>query len=164
METITLKPKTPTESRVESRYLVMPQHANDVGIAFGGTIMSWIDMVAAMTAQKHCEHEVVTVSTDSINFLAPVRIGDHVVLTALVTYVGRTSMEISVRVVKENPCRRESLLATTAFLTMVGIDDQKRPIPIPPLRPETPEEIQRQENGRMRVLARKELLAKLKDH
>ena len=63
-----LKTKTPRDSQVESRFIVMPQHANPAGIAFGGVIMSWIDMVAAMVAQRHCEHEVVTASTDQISF------------------------------------------------------------------------------------------------
>jgi hypothetical protein len=75
-----LKTKTPRDSQMETRYLVMPQHANDLGIVFGGTIMSWIDALAGMVAQKHCERKVLTVSTDRISFLAPVHIGDHVVL------------------------------------------------------------------------------------
>jgi acyl-CoA hydrolase len=121
--------KTPRESAVESRYLVMPQHANDCGIAFGGTIMSWIDMVAAMVAQRHCEREVVTVSIDKLSFLAPIQIGDHVLLKASVNYVGQTSMEVGVQVIKENPYQGESVRATTAYLTFVGIDRNKKPLP-----------------------------------
>jgi len=157
-----IKTKTPKESRVESRYIVMPQHANDYGIAFGGTIMSWIDMVAAMVAQKHCECEVVTVSTDKISFLEPIAIGDHVVLKASANFVSHTSMEVGVQVTKENPYTGASIRATTAYLTFVGLGPNKHPIAIPHLVPETPDEIRRYSNAKLRVESRKELLAKLK--
>jgi acyl-CoA hydrolase len=156
------KTKTPRESQMETRYLLMPHHANDLGIAFGGTIMSWIDMVAAMVAQKHCEHKVVTVSTDKISFLAPVHIGDHVVLRASVNHVGTTSMEVGVQVMRENPYTGESVRATTAYLTLVGVDEHERPTPIPQLKPETPDEIRRYGNARLRVEARKALVQKLR--
>jgi acyl-CoA hydrolase len=154
--------KTPKDSRAESRYLVMPQHANDIGIAFGGTIMAWIDMVAAMVAQKHCECEVVTVSIDKLSFIEPIKVGDHVVLKASVNYVGRTSMEVGVQVTKENPYTGQVALATTAYLTLVGVDAQKLPRAIPGLQPESPDEIRRYENAKLRVQARKELLIKIR--
>jgi acyl-CoA hydrolase len=157
-----LRQKTPAESRAESRYLVMPQHANDSGIAFGGTIMAWIDMVAAMVAQKHCESEVVTVSIDKLSFLQPVKVGDHVVLKASANYVGRTSMEVGVQVTKENPLTGETARATTAYLTFVGLDSHKQPKAIPGLQPETPDEIRRYENAKLRVQSRKELLLKIR--
>ena len=156
-----LKTKTPRESQIESRYIIMPQHANDYGIAFGGTIMSWIDMVAAMVAQKHCEHEVVTVSSDRISFHEPINIGDHVVFRGSVNYVGNTSMEVGVQVIKENPYTGQSVRATTAYLTFVGINKDLHPISIHRLRPETPDELRRNENARLRVEARKELLRKM---
>jgi acyl-CoA hydrolase len=159
---IPLKTKTPRESQVETRYIVMPQHANDYGIAFGGTIMAWIDMVAAMVAQKHCEGEAVTVRTDQISFLAPVRIGDHVVLRASANYVGNTSMEVGVKVMRENPYTGECVHATTAYLTFVGLDRDKHPTPVPRLKPESVEEIRRHDNARLRVESRKELIAKLR--
>jgi acyl-CoA hydrolase len=153
--------KNPRESQVETRFIVMPQHANDYGIAFGGTIMSWIDMIAAMVAQKHCQREVVTVSTDKISFLEPIKIGDHVLLRASANYVGRTSMEVGVQVTKENPYTGQSTRATTAYLTFVGLDQNKKPVRIPPLKPESPDEIRRYENAKLRVAARKDLLTKL---
>ncbi len=143
-----IKTKTPRESQMETCYLLMPQHANDLGIAFGGTIMSWIDMLAAMVAQKHCERKVVTVSTDKISFLAPVHVGDQVVLRASVNYVGTTSMEVGVQVTRVNPYTGESVRATTAYLTLVGLDEHERPTPIHRLKPETPEEIRRHENAK----------------
>jgi acyl-CoA hydrolase len=154
--------KTPRDSHVESRHLVMPHQANPAGIAFGGEILSLIDMAAGMVAQRHCGHEVVTVGIDQISFLAPIHIGDHVVLKASVNYVGYTSMEVGVLVTKENPHTGETVRATTAYLTLVGIDANKRPTPIPPLRPETPDELRRYENARLRVEARRALVQKLR--
>jgi acyl-CoA hydrolase len=157
-----LKTKTPRDSQIEGHYLVMPQHANDIGIAFGGTIMSWIDAVAGMVAQKHCERKVLTVSTDRISFLAPVHIGNHVVFRASVNYVGTTSLEVGVQVTRENPYTGESVRATTAYLTFVGVDDNGHPTPVNLLKPEKPDEHRRHDNAKLRVQSRKELVQKLK--
>lgn len=149
--------KTPADSAVETRYLVMPGNANAFGTAFGGAIMSWIDMVAAMAAQKHCGGQVVTAGIDSVAFEAPVCIGDQVVLLAAVNYVSRTSMEVGVKVIKENPATGQRITATRAFLTLVAIDENHRPIPVPPLTPQTDEEKRRANNAALRVKARKQL-------
>lgn len=150
--------KTPSESAVETRYLVMPHQANPKGTAFGGAIMGWIDMVAAMAAERHCGTEVVTAEIDSLSFKQPISIGDHVVLKAAVNYVGRTSMEVGVQVVREDPYTGRQVIATTAHLTFVALDEHKRPTPAPPLLPQTPEERQRYENARRRVEQRKRRL------
>ncbi|MHC4539234.1 MAG: acyl-CoA thioesterase [Planctomycetota bacterium] len=155
------KGKTPKESAVETRYLIMPHQANPHGTAFGGVIMAWIDMVAGMTAQRHCGKEVVTAGIDSLAFKEPVRIGDHVVLKASVNYVSRSSMEIGVQVNREDPYSGQQVVATTAHLTFVALDEDKRPTPAPPLMPETNEEKRRYENARLRVKTRKELLRKM---
>jgi acyl-CoA hydrolase len=157
-----IKTKTPRESRMEAHYVLMPQHSNHYGIAFGGVIMSWIDLLAGMVAQKHCEREVVTASTDQISFLSPIYIGDHVMLKASANYVGRSSMEIGVQVTRENFYTGESVRTTTAYLTFVGLDEQRRPTVIPQLRPETPDEVRRYENARLRAEARKELVKKIR--
>jgi acyl-CoA hydrolase len=154
--------KTPRDSQMEAHYVLMPQHSNHYGIAFGGVIMSWIDLLAGMVAQKHCACEVVTASTDQIAFLAPIFVGDHVVLRASVNYVGRTSMEVGVQVTRENFYTGEAVRTTTAYLTFVGIDEHKRPTVVPQLQPETPDELRRHENARLRVEARKDLLRKLR--
>jgi acyl-CoA hydrolase len=150
------KGKTPSESAVVTRYLVMPQQANPQGTAFGGAIMGWIDMVAAMAAERHCRTEVVTAGIDSMSFKEPVRIGDHVVLQASVNYVSRSSMEVGVRVTREDPGTGEKAVATTAHVTMVALDENKHPAAAPPVVPETPEEKRRYENARQRVQERKE--------
>ena len=149
--------KTPADSAVESRYLVMPGHANVFGTAFGGAIMSWIDMVAAMAAQKHCGHEVVTAGIDSVAFEEPVRIGEQVVLLACVNYVSRTSMEVGVKVIRENPATDERTTATRAFLTFVAVDENHRPVAAPKLTPETDDEKRRWNNAALRVKTRKQL-------
>lgn len=153
--------KSPTESAVEARYLIMPHQANPHGTAFGGVIMAWMDMVAAMAAQRHCGREVVTAGIDSVVFKEPIRIGDHVTLTAMVNYVSRSSMEVGVQVVRENPYTGEKVLATTAFLTFVALDENKRPTAAPPILPENQEQQKRFENAKVRVQTRKEMLKKM---
>jgi len=149
--------KTPADSAVETRYLVMPGHANAFGTAFGGAIMSWIDMVAAMAAQKHCGCEVVTAGIDSVAFEEPVHVGDQVGLLACVNYVSKTSMEVGVKVIGENPCNGTRVTATRAFLTFVAIDENHPPIAVPPISPQTDEEKRRWNNAALRVKSRKEL-------
>ena len=153
--------KTPSQNAVETRYLIMPHQANPHGTAFGGVIVAWIDMVAAMTAQRHCGREVVTAGIDSLIFKEPIRIGDHVVLRAAINYVSRSSMEVGVQVTREDPYTGEKVVATTAHLTFVALDENKKPTPAPPIIPETDEEKRRYENARLRVQARKELLRRM---
>lgn len=140
----------------------MPDQANTYGTVFGGIIMSWIDMVAGMVAQRHAEGVAVTVSTDQIEFITPICIGDHVVLKASVNYVGTTSMEVGVQVTKEDPFTGQSTHATTAYLTFVGLDAKRRPRTIPDIKPETPEEQRRYTHAKLRMEARRELHRKLK--
>jgi len=154
--------KTPAQSAVVTRYLVMPDQANPHGTAFGGAIVAWIDMVASMAAQKHCQKEAVTASIDLLNFRHPIYIGDHVVLKAAVNYAGTTSMEVGVRVTTEDPYTQKEIIATTAHLTFVALDKNKKPTPVPQIHPETPDEKRRYENAKIRVHARKELLKKMK--
>lgn len=156
-----LTPKKPSESEVITRYLVMPEQANPYGTAFGGAIVAWIDMVAAMAGQRHAGKEVVTASIDSILFKEPIYVGDQVVLKASVNYVGRTSMEVGVQVTREDPIANVKVLATTAHLTMVALGEDKKPIPVPPVLPQTNEEKRRYENAVLRVSARKELREKM---
>ncbi|MHC4115107.1 MAG: acyl-CoA thioesterase [Planctomycetota bacterium] len=156
------KEKTPRESAVEARYLLMPDQANPHGTAFGGSIVAWIDMVASMAAQKHCHKEVVTVSIDSLHFKEPIYIGDHVVLKACVNYVGRTAMEVGVQVTREDPLSSHKIVATTAHLTFVALDEDKKPTVVPPIVPKTANEKRRYKNAELRVKARKQLLKQIK--
>lgn len=153
--------KKPSESSVESRYVLMPGHANPQGTAFGGVIMAWIDMIASMAAQRHCGKEVVTANIDSLSFKKPIRVGDHVVLKSCVNYAGRSSMEVGVRVIREDPYSAEQSIATTAHLTFVALGENKRPVGVAEILPETEDEKRRYGNAKLRVAARKELLRKM---
>jgi len=124
--------------------------------------MGWIDMVASMAAQKHCQKEVVTASIDTLSFKEPINVGDHVILKASVNYVSHSSMEVGVQVTKENPYNGKTIIATTAHLTFVALDENKKPTAAPPITPETDDEKRRFENARLRVKTRKELLRKMK--
>ena len=144
-------PKTVKESAVEMRYLVMPNHTNPQNSIFGGVVMSWIDMAAAMVAERHSNRPVVTVHVDDISFKAPIRIGDHVLIRASLNYVGKSSMLVGVKVVAENPFTGISRHTTTAYLAFVALDDIGRPIQIRGVIPESDEEIRRFSDGRDRI-------------
>lgn len=147
--------KTPSESSIEMRELVMPNHTNPQNTVFGGVVMSWIDIAAAMVAARHCGRPVVTAHIDDIDFIAPVKMGYHVLVQASLNYVGRTSMIVGVKVTSENPYTGESRTTTKAYLTFVALDDLGRPIEVPGLKPETEDEIRRFENAKKRVAMKK---------
>jgi len=84
--------KTPSETAIEMREMVMPSHTNTHGTIFGGTVMSWIDIAAAMVAARHCGKPVVTAHIDDIDFIAPIKMGYHVLIQASLNYVGKSSM------------------------------------------------------------------------
>lgn len=144
-------PKTPSESALEMREMVMPNHTNAHNTVFGGTVMSWIDIAAAMVAARHCGRPVVTAHIDDIDFIAPIKVGYHVLIQASMNYVGRTSMIVGVKVTSENPYTGEARITTKAYLTFVALDDLGRPIEVPGLTPETEDEIRRHENAKLRV-------------
>lgn len=156
-------PKTPSETAIEMREMVMPNHTNSHGNVFGGTVMSWIDIAAAMVASRHCGRPVVTAHIDDIDFIAPVKMGYHVLIQASLNYVGRTSMIIGVKVTSENPFTGEARTTTKAYLTFVALDDLGRPVEIPALKPETEDEIRRFENAKKRVQMKKDVRASLQN-
>ncbi len=154
--------KTPKESEITMRELVMPGDTNAHGTIFGGKVMSWMDIAAAMCASRHCNNPVVTVHIDDIEFKSPINIGSQVIIQASVNYVGTTSMIIGVKVESENPYTNTSRVTTKAYLTFVAIDEFGKPMPVPGLKPETEDDIRRYNNAQERVKSRKELLTKLK--
>lgn len=133
----------------------MPQHANNLGHVFGGVILSMLDRVAAVAAIRHARQNCVTVSVDRVDFREPIRLGDLVVMRASVNYVGRTSMEVGVRVEAENLMTGERRHTNSCYVTFVAIDKNHRPIRIPPVEPETEDEKRRylaaQERRRRRL-------------
>jgi len=137
-------PKSPQESVVVSRRLVMPDQLNPNGTLFGGVLMAWIDSTGFMCAERHAETpRVVTASVDRLEFLRPLRSGDHTVLSARVEWVGRTSMALEVKVEREGHRLGDRAPVATAHLTFVALDADGRPTVISPLLLETHEDRQR---------------------
>lgn len=130
--------------------LVLPTHTNALGTVFGGVVMSWIDIAAAITAQRHSRKTVVTASIDALNFVAPVFKGWVVNLKASVNYAGRTSMEVGVRVDAENPITGERFHTASAYLTFVALDSHGKPTTIPSIQPKAPDEHRRFEAAKAR--------------
>lgn len=120
-------------SQVISKYIVMPQHSNPSGILFGGVLMGWIDMAAAMVAEKHSGKDVVTVHVDQMNFSSPILVGEHVIINAQLTSTGNSSMKITVNVESENIKTRTIKKTTKAVLTFVAVDELKKSSPVPHL-------------------------------
>lgn len=139
-----------SESKVVMTELVLPTHTNSLGSIFGGMVMSWIDIAAAIAAQRHSRRAVVTASIDALNFVAPVYQGWVVNLKAAVNFAGRTSMEVGVRVDAENPITGTMFHTASAYLTFVALDDRGRPTEIPPVLPESADEKRRYADAKVR--------------
>lgn len=117
--------------------LLLPGDANALGAAFGGSVMGWIDICAAVSAQRHARQTVVTASMDDLHFHAPIKIGFQVILRARVIAAFHSSMEVGVTVHAENPLTGERQLTTSALLTFVALDAQGKKLPVPPLALDT---------------------------
>lgn len=130
--------------------LMMPNMANNLGNVFGGVILSLVDRVAAVAAIRHARQTCVTVSFDRVDFLEPIHLGELVTARARVNFVGRTSMEVGVRVESENLVTGERRHTNTCYVTYVAIDETERPIAVPGLLVETDEDRRRMEAGRAR--------------
>src|SRR5689334_984738 len=142
--------RSPRESQHETSELMMPQHANALGHVFGGVVLSMMDTAAAVAAFRHARNNCVTVSIDRVDFREPIHVGDLVVMKASVNYVGRTSMEVGVRVEAEELTTGRRRHTNSCYLTFVAIDRNGRPLEVPPLEPGTPDEIRRYEAARER--------------
>ena len=135
------------DSAVEVNHLVLPSDANALGTIFGGKLMSWIDLAAAIAASRHSRQICVTASMDRLDFLQPIRVGDIVILKATVNFAGSSSMEVGVRVEKEDPLSGKRTYAATSYLTFVAVDKQGKPVKVPPLEPESEDERRRFEEA-----------------
>lgn len=124
--------------------------ANTAGDVHGGTVMKLCDEAGALAAIKHCRQRVVTAAMDRMAFLYPIRVGDLVTLSASVNAAWRTSMEVGVRVEAENPRSGDLRHTNTAYLTMVALDDEGNPVPVPPLAASTPDEQRRMREAELR--------------
>ncbi len=128
------------DSVVEMTEILLPQHANALGSAFGGTIMSWIDICGAICAQRHCGRIAVTAFVDDLEFLAPIRIGDVVRLHGRMNQAFGSSMEVEVEVRRERVGDDHLAKCAVARLTFVNIGVDGKPAPVPTLVLETDED------------------------
>ncbi|GAC1360086.1 MAG: hypothetical protein NVSMB47_12750 [Polyangiales bacterium] len=142
--------KAPSESACTMTEFVLPSHTNAFGTIFGGTVMSWVDLCAAIAAQRHAGRPVVTAFVDDLLFEGPVRAGEVVQLEGRVSATFNTSLEVEVLVRGEDATTGRTWPCVRAMLTFVALDEQHRPTPVPPLRLETDDDRRRQREGEER--------------
>ena len=124
--------KLMSESYAVKTANVLPPDSNSHGTLFGGRLLQYVDDIAAISARRHCRESVVTASIDSMDFLKPINIGEIVILEAMVTYTGRSSMEVMVKISKEDLTRESGkTLAAFFFLTFVAIGEDNQTIEVP---------------------------------
>jgi acyl-CoA hydrolase len=143
-------PKPMRASRIQLAQIMMPEHANTQGNVHGGWIMKLVDEAGGLASTRHAGHRTVTVAIDQMIFRHPIHIGDLVLFNAEVTYTGRTSMEVEVKVIAENPISGKQIFTNSAYLVYVAIDDSDKPTNVPPLVAETPEEQARMDAASLR--------------
>ncbi|WP_420856125.1 acyl-CoA thioesterase [Virgibacillus halotolerans] len=159
---MTMKKVAIQDTKTVQTRLVLPPDTNHLNTIFGGKVLTYIDEIGALTAMKHAKSAVVTASIDSVDFLNSAKAGDSLTLEAFVTYTGTSSMEIFVKVIAHDLIKDEEKLTTESFLTMVAVNEQGKPIPVPQVYPVSEEETilhttapSRRENRERRSLIRK---------
>src|SRR4051812_13408857 len=146
-----MEPRAVSESASVLVQWMGPADANAAGFVHGGTVMKLCDEAAATAAIRHSRLRVVTAAVDRMTFLAPVHVGELLILKSSVNAVWRTSMEVGVRVEAENPLSGEVRHTNSAYITMVAVDEHGRPVAaVPPLRGQTPEELRREREAQVR--------------
>lgn len=149
-----MKKKTPEESYTEQVQIVTQGDLNGFSRLFGGKLMQWLDIAAGVSARRYCEHNVTTAMVDRLEFHAPAYANDIVLLTAKVTYAGRTSMEVRTEAYVEKNNGKKTLI-NRAFFIMVAMDENEKPTPVPELEPQTHGERRLWEEGYRRHMERK---------
>lgn len=137
-----LKPKNPHQSEVIMTEMVLPNDTNTLNNLMGGRLLHWMDICAAISAQKHSNRIVVTASVDNVSFKEPIRLGNIVTMHAKVTRSFNSSMEVFLEVWAEDIPAGIRVSTNRAFYTFVAVDQNGRPIEVPPLEPESEEEIE----------------------
>lgn len=143
-------PRTVSESQSEMTELILPNDTNTLGNLLGGRLMHFIDLVGAMAAYRHSRSHVVTAAMDHIDFIQPVHVGDLLILKSSVNRAFSKSVEVGVKVWAENTRAGEYCHVASAYLVFVAIDSQGKPVPVPELKPETPDEFRRFEGAQRR--------------
>ncbi len=149
--------KTVAASRVRMNELVMPNDTNPLGNLMGGRLLQWMDVCSAISSQRHCNRNVVTVSVDNVEFKSAIKLGEVVVIEAEVTRAFSTSMEVAMQVWAENMRTGERRLCTTSFYTFVSVDADGRPVPVPKIIAESDFEKERYEQAEKRREMRLEI-------
>ena len=127
---------TTQNTKVSMSEMVMPNDTNNLNTLFGGKLMYWMDMAAAICAHKHTNSVVVTASVDNITFKAPIHKGDIVTLNAFITRVFNTSMEVFIEVTAQNTNNKEEIESNTAFFTFVALNQKGKPVKVNEIYPE----------------------------
>jgi len=158
-----MKSKSPKESEVIMTEIVLPQHTNALDTIFGGVVMSWIDIAAAIAATRHSGMVCVTASIDELHFLKPIKKGHICNISARITSVNKSSCEVRVLVGSENPLdsNQAHTHTATAFLTFVALDKNGKPCPMPSLKIESPEDAKLNDKAHIRRESRTKLREKL---
>src|ERR1700734_1040821 len=143
-------PRPVRESISEMTEIVLPNDANPLNALLGGRLMPWIDLAGAMAPHRHSRQYVVTASIDHLDFLVPVRVGDFVILRSSVNRAFHTSMEVGVKVWVENYRTEERHHVSSAYLTFVAIDAAGNKIVVPPVIPQTADELRRYDDAARR--------------
>ncbi len=142
--------RTVKETQHETSQLMMPQHSNNLNNVFGGVLLAMMDTAAAVSAIRHARTTCVTVSVDRVDFRQPIYLGELVIMKCSVNFVGRTSMEVGVRVEAEHLLTGVRRHTNSCYLTYVAVDATGRPVEVPRLVAEDPEEIRRYEAAKER--------------
>lgn len=152
--------KRASESQVTLSQQMMPSDANPLGNVHGGHIVKLIDEAGALAGMRHARRPVVTITMDSISFLSPVRVGHLLTLRGSVNWVGKTALEVGVRVEAENPITGEITHTNSAYAVYVALDDSGKPCSVPPLILESDEDRRRWEEAEARQQIRLQRMKK----
>jgi len=144
-------------SELTMTVLMTPDKANFSGNVHGGALLKYLDEVAYACASRYAGHYVVTVSVDQVNFRQPIHVGELVTFLASVNYTGTTSMEIGIKVVTEDIRTKTVRHTNSCFFTMVAVGSDGKPAPVPPLKPQTPDQKRRFAQAQQRRQIRREL-------
>ncbi len=154
MERPAQEPKPIAESATTLAQFMQPEHSNSLGNIHGGVVLKLCDECGGIVAIRHARRPSVTVTVDSVTFVRPVLVGQLLSVYGEITYVGRTSMEVELRVETENLLTGEISHTNSAYFVYVALDDHLRPMPVPGLILQTDEERQRFAEGKARQAAR----------
>lgn len=146
--------KKVADSKTEQVQLLMPPHINGAGKLFGGKLMEWIDILAGIVARRHSESNVLTAAIDNMQFKMGANLNDILVLVGRITYVGNSSMEVRVDTYVEDILGQRKII-NRAYLVMVAVDDEGKPVPVPALTLETLTEEMEWKSGSRRYKLRK---------